>query len=60
MREARVLDSEPFAGDDRALPFQVEALDVRGRVVTLGASLDAILRRHGYPAPVKRRPSSSR
>ena len=26
-----------------ALPFQVEALDVRGRVVRLGASLDAIL-----------------
>jgi molecular chaperone Hsp33 len=54
MSEARILDSEPFAGDDRALPFQVEALDVRGRVVTLGASLDAILQRHGYPAPVKR------
>src|SRR5262245_54554500 len=40
--------------DDRALPFQVEGLDVRGRVVTLGASLDAILQRHDYPAPVKR------
>jgi molecular chaperone Hsp33 len=54
MSEARILDSEPFAGDDRALPYQVEGLDVRGRVVTLGASLDAILQRHGYPAPVKR------
>lgn len=54
MSEARILDSAPFAGDDRALPFQVEALDVRGRVVTLGASLDAILQRHGYPPPVKR------
>jgi molecular chaperone Hsp33 len=40
--------------DDRALPFQVEGLDVRGRVVTLGASLDAILQRHDFPVPVKR------
>ena len=40
--------------DDRALPFQVEGLDVRGRVVTLGPSLDAILQRHDFPAPVKR------
>jgi len=54
MGETRTLQSEPFGRDDRALPFQVEALDVRGRVVTLGASIDAILQRHGYPAPVKR------
>lgn len=40
--------------DDRALPFQVEGLDVRGRVVTLGPSLDAILQRHDFPAPVQR------
>src|SRR5262245_21092965 len=40
--------------DDRALPFQVEGLDVRGRVVTLGASLDSILQRHDFPVPVKR------
>ena len=40
--------------DDRALPFQVEGLDVRGRVVTLGASIDAILQRHDFPVPVKR------
>lgn len=40
--------------DDRALPFQVEGLDVRGRIVTLGPSLDAILQRHDFPAPVKR------
>jgi len=36
------------------LPFQVEGLDVRGRVVTLGPSLDAILQRHDFPVPVKR------
>src|SRR3712207_6658724 len=42
------------ASDDRALPFQVEGLDVRGRVVTLGSSLDTILQRHDFPVPVKR------
>jgi molecular chaperone Hsp33 len=41
-------------GDDRALPFQVEGLDVRGRVVTLGSSIDTILQRHDFPGPVKR------
>ena len=40
--------------DDIALPYAVEALDVRGRVVRLGASVDAILSRHGYPPPVAR------
>jgi molecular chaperone Hsp33 len=40
--------------DDVALPFAVEPLDVRGRVVRLGPSVDAILTRHGYPAPVAR------
>ncbi|MDJ1158011.1 Hsp33 family molecular chaperone [Chelatococcus sp. SYSU_G07232] len=41
-------------GDDRVLPFAVEGLDVRGRVVRLGASIDTILERHTYPAPVSR------
>ena len=40
--------------DDGVLPFSVEALDVRGRVVRLGPSVDTILRRHGYPDPVAR------
>lgn len=40
--------------DDSVLPFSVEQLDVRGRVVRLGASVDEILRRHAYPAPVAR------
>lgn len=42
------------APDDRVLPFTVPALDVRGRVVRLGASLDQILARHHYPEPVSR------
>ncbi|MBB5702349.1 molecular chaperone Hsp33 [Ochrobactrum daejeonense] len=43
-----------FAGDDAVLPFQVEGLDVRGRAVQLGASIDAILKRHDYPDEVAR------
>jgi molecular chaperone Hsp33 len=38
--------------DDTVLPFSVEALDLRGRVVRLGPAVDAILRSHAYPAPV--------
>lgn len=40
--------------DDRVLPFAVEALDVRGRVVRLGAEIDRILARHAYPDSVSR------
>ena len=43
-----------FGLDDVSIPFAVEPLDVRGRVVRLGPSVDAILARHGYPAPVAR------
>jgi molecular chaperone Hsp33 len=38
--------------DDLVLPFSVEGLDVRGRIVRLGPAIDAILARHAYPAPV--------
>jgi molecular chaperone Hsp33 len=40
------------SADDTILPFQVEALDVRGRVVRFGAAIDTILSPHRYPAPV--------
>lgn len=40
--------------DDAVLPFQVDALDVRGRAVRLGPALDAMMVHHDYPAPVKR------
>ena len=40
--------------DDSVLPFAVEALDVRGRVVRLGHSLDDLLANHGYPKLVSR------
>ncbi|MGY3462344.1 redox-regulated HSP33 family molecular chaperone [Bradyrhizobium sp. LM3.4] len=38
--------------DDAVLPYEVDALDVRGRLVRLGPALDDILTRHDYPAPV--------
>ncbi|MDB5642248.1 MAG: Hsp33 protein [Hyphomicrobiales bacterium] len=40
--------------DDMVLPFVVEPLESRGRVVRLGPSVDRILSRHAYPAPVAR------
>jgi molecular chaperone Hsp33 len=43
-----------FAGDDAVRPFAVEALDVRGRAVQMGPTLDEILNRHAYPPAVSR------
>ena len=40
--------------DDLVLGFAVTPLDIRGRVVRLGPSLDRILKQHGYPEPVSR------
>lgn len=40
--------------DDLVLPFQIDAYGLRGRLVRLGATLDAVLRRHDYPEPVAR------
>ena len=40
------------SADDTILPFEVAALDLRGRVVRLGPAVDEILNRHDYPAPV--------
>ena len=42
------------ARDDAVVPFAVEPLDVRGRIVRLGASIDHILAKHNYPKPVAR------
>ncbi len=40
--------------DDQVLPFQVEALGARGRVVKLGQVATRILEQHDYPEPVSR------
>ncbi len=38
--------------DDAILPFEVSALDVRGRLTKLGPALDDILTKHDYPPAV--------
>src|SRR5499427_26958 len=38
--------------DDAVLPFEVDALDLRGRLTRLGPALDDVLTKHDYPAPV--------
>lgn len=38
--------------DDLAAAFQIEGWPVRGRLVRLGAAIDAILSAHAYPEPV--------
>src|SRR3954471_14697030 len=38
--------------DDAVLPFEVAALDLRGRLTRMGPALDDILTKHAYPAPV--------
>lgn len=40
--------------DDAVVPFAVEPLDLRGRVVRLGGAVDALIDRHGYPEAVAR------
>jgi len=42
------------AGDDGVQPFEVAALDVRGRAIQMGPAVDAILSRHAYPPPVSK------
>jgi len=38
--------------DDAVLPFELDALDLRGRLTRLGPTLDDILTKHDYPPPV--------
>jgi molecular chaperone Hsp33 len=40
--------------DDAVLPFDVAALDLRGRLVKLGPLLDEILAKHDYPLAVSK------
>jgi molecular chaperone Hsp33 len=44
----------PESGDDVVVPFTLDRLDCRGRIVRLGPTLNSILNRHNYPAPVAR------
>src|SRR5438105_14509826 len=47
---SRLPDETP--AEDAILPFEVASLDLRGRVLRLGDSLDGILGAHDYPVPV--------
>src|SRR5438270_6873534 len=38
--------------DDAVLPFEVAALDLRGRLTRLGPALDDIIAKHDYPPAV--------
>src|ERR1700751_3156156 len=38
--------------DDAVIPFEVDALDLRGLLTRLGPLLDELLTKHDYPAPV--------
>ncbi len=40
--------------DDIVVPYTVESLSTRGRLVRLGPAIDAILKRHAYPEAVGR------
>src|ERR1041384_6379393 len=40
------------SADDTVQPFEVSALDLRGRVVRLGPAVDTILSGHDYPQPI--------
>ncbi|UTO28495.1 Hsp33 family molecular chaperone [Bartonella harrusi] len=50
--ETSSLSNILFSEDDTVLPFQIEELDIRGRAVQLGETLNSILTRHQYPEPV--------
>src|SRR5215468_10527519 len=50
--EARIRAPSSVPVDDAVLPFEVNALDLRGRLTRLGPALDDILTKHDYPAPV--------
>jgi molecular chaperone Hsp33 len=50
--EPPVRAPSPVPIDDEVLPFEVSALDLRGRLTRLGPTLDAVLTKHDYPAPV--------
>ncbi|RMD87553.1 MAG: Hsp33 family molecular chaperone [Alphaproteobacteria bacterium] len=55
-REGRPLDRPIILpghdSDNRALPFAIEGMDVRGRAVRLGTAVDAIVTAHAYPPAV--------
>jgi len=52
VHELTVTNTNATANIDIAETFQIEGLDVRGRLVRLGPALNAVLDAHDYPTPV--------
>lgn len=52
--DPRVRAPDDHSVDDAILPFAVDSLDLRGRVVRLGPALDTMLTAHDYPEPVSK------
>ena len=52
--EAIARPASPLAEDDSLLPFAVEPLDLRGRLVRLGPAVHSILTHYDYPPSVAR------
>ena len=50
--EAPIRAPSAIPVDDAVLPFDVDELDLRGRLTRLGPALDDVLAKHDYPAPV--------
>src|SRR3978361_2455315 len=57
--ETPIRAPSPVPVDDAVLPFEVAALDLRGRLTRLGPALDDILTKHDYPAPVGKLPGEA-
>ncbi|MFB9270128.1 Hsp33 family molecular chaperone [Bradyrhizobium erythrophlei] len=52
MAEAPIRAPSAVPVDDTVLPFEVAALDLRGRLTRMGPALDDILHKHDYPPAV--------
>ena len=52
IKQTPVRAPSPVPLDDAVLPFEVAALDLRGRLTRLGPGLDDVLGRHNYPPAV--------
>jgi len=46
------LTSETLHLDDVVVPFQIEGIDMRGRIVRLSPLVSEVMARHSYPEPV--------
>ncbi|WP_374765092.1 Hsp33 family molecular chaperone HslO [Yunchengibacter salinarum] len=55
MSETPIVVKDPAdSRDNEVRPFQIEGMEVRGRAVRLGTTVDRILSAHDYPDPVRR------